>query len=61
MDLKLCYAPIVDRITGDRFEEITRYQDFIDNDTLPSRGQGQIKGDHGGQIIPENDGNLQNN
>ena len=30
------YAPIADRITRDRFEEITRYLHFIDNDSLPS-------------------------
>ena len=30
------YAPIADRITRDRFEEITRYLHFVDNDSLPS-------------------------
>ena len=33
------YAPIADRITRDRFEEITRYLHFVDNDSLPSRGE----------------------
>ena len=33
------YALVVDRITHDRFEEITRYLHFIDNDSLPSRGE----------------------
>ena len=33
------YAPIADRITRDRFEEITRYLHFVDNDSLPARGE----------------------
>ena len=33
------YAPIADRITCDRFEEITRYLHFVDNDLLPSRSE----------------------
>ena len=33
------YSPIADRITRDRFEEITRYLHFADNDTLPARGE----------------------
>ena len=32
------YAPIADRTTRDRFE-ITRYLHFVDNDSLPSRGE----------------------
>ena len=31
------YAPIADRITRDRFLEISRYLHFVDNDTLPQR------------------------
>ena len=34
----LYYSPIADRITRDRFEQITRYLHFADNDTLPARG-----------------------
>ena len=33
------YVPIADRITRDRFEEITRYLHFVDNDSLPARGE----------------------
>jgi len=36
---QLHYAPIADRISRDRFEEVTRYLHFVDNDTLPSRGE----------------------
>ena len=36
---KLSYAPIADKISRDRFEEITRYLHFIDNDSLPFRGE----------------------
>ena len=39
LDPKFRYAPIADRITRDRFEEITRYLHFVDNDSLPSRGE----------------------
>ena len=35
----LRYAPIADRISRDRFEEITRYLHFVDNNSLPSRGE----------------------
>ena len=35
----LHYAPIADRISRDRFEEITRYLHFVDNDILPARGE----------------------
>ena len=38
-DKVLHYAPIADRISLDRFEEITRYLHFVDNDTLPARGE----------------------
>ena len=38
-DPKLHYSPIADRITRDRFEEITRYLHFVDNDELPNRGE----------------------
>ena len=34
----LHYSPIADRITRDRFEQIARYLNFADNDTLPARG-----------------------
>ena len=33
----LHYAPIANRISRDRFEQITRYLHFTDNDVLPSR------------------------
>ena len=36
---QLRYAPIADRISRDRFEQITRYLHFTDNDLLPSRGE----------------------
>ena len=35
----LRYAPIADRISRNHFETITRYLHFVDNATLPSRGQ----------------------
>ena len=35
----LRYAPIADRISRNRFEEITRYLHFVDNTSLPSRGE----------------------
>ena len=35
----LHYSPITDRITRDRFEQITRYLHFTENDTLPVRGE----------------------
>ena len=38
-DLSLRYTPIADRISRDRFEEITRYLHFADNDKLPARGE----------------------
>lgn len=34
----LYYSPISDRIMCDRFEEITRYVHFVDNESLPARG-----------------------
>ena len=33
----LHYAPIANQISQDRFEHITRYLHFVDNDVLPSR------------------------
>lgn len=36
---QLRYAPIADRISQNRFEEITRYLHFTNNETLPARGQ----------------------
>ena len=38
-DEYLPYSPIADRISRDRFEQITRYLHFADNDTLPARGE----------------------
>ena len=38
-DEALHYAPIADRISRDRFEEITRYLHFVDRNTLPARGE----------------------
>ena len=35
----LHYAPVADRISRDRFEEITRYLHFADNTVLPARGE----------------------
>jgi len=34
---QLHYVPIADRISRDRFKEVTRYLHFVDNNTLPSR------------------------
>ena len=34
----LHYSPITDRITRDRFEQITRFLHIADDDTLPARG-----------------------
>ena len=39
LDPFLHYAPIADRISRNRFREISRYLHFVDNTTLPSRGQ----------------------
>ena len=33
------YAPIAERISRDRFQEITRYLHFVDN-SLPAKGKG---------------------
>ena len=38
-DSHLRYAPVADRITRDRFREISRYLHFVDNDTLVPRGE----------------------
>lgn len=38
-DEKLHYIPIASRITRDRFEEVTRYLHFVDNSSLPGRGE----------------------
>ena len=37
-DPTLHYSPIADRISRDRFREISRYLHFVDNTTLPERG-----------------------
>ena len=37
-DKLLHYAPIADRISRDHFEDVTRYLHFVDNMTLPARG-----------------------
>ena len=37
-DKTLRYAPIADRITPDRFRDISRYLHFVDNNTLAPRG-----------------------
>ena len=37
-DLTLRYAPIADRISRDRFREISRYLHFVDNSTLQPKG-----------------------
>ena len=37
-DPALHYAPIADRISRDRFEEITRFLHFVDNTSLPAPG-----------------------
>ena len=37
-DTTLRYAPIADRITRDRFRDISRYLHFVDNSTLVARG-----------------------
>ena len=36
-DEKLHYSPIASRISRDRFEEITRYLHFANNEALPGR------------------------
>ena len=38
-DRNLHYGPVADRISRDRFEEITHYLHFVDNTTLRSRGE----------------------
>ena len=38
-DKRLHYAPIADRISRKRFEEVSRYLHFVDNTTLPKRGE----------------------
>lgn len=38
-DPHLRYAPVADRITRDRFRDISRYLHFVDNDTLVPRGE----------------------
>ena len=38
-DERLHYAPIADRISRRRFEEVSRYLHFVDNATLPKRGE----------------------
>lgn len=38
-DQYLHYAPIADRISRDRFEQITRHLHFVDNSILPARGE----------------------
>ena len=35
----LHYSPIASRISRNRFEEISRYLHFVDNDLLPARGE----------------------
>ncbi len=37
-DTALRYAPIADRISRDRFRDISRYLHFVDNGTLEPRG-----------------------
>ena len=38
-DPRLRYAPVADRISRDRFREVSRYLHFVDNDTLVPRGE----------------------
>ena len=38
-DPHLRYAPVADRISRDRFCEVSRYLHFVDNDTLVPRGE----------------------
>ena len=37
-DPRLHYAPVADRISRDRFRELSRFLHFVDNDTLVPRG-----------------------
>ena len=37
-DPTLHYSPVADRISRDRFREISRYLHFVDNTTLPEQG-----------------------
>ena len=39
-DPHLWYAPVADRISRDRFSEVSRYLHFVDNKTLVPRGEG---------------------
>ena len=36
-DVKLNYLPVASKISRDRFEEISRYLYFVNNETLPGR------------------------
>ena len=38
-DPYLHYDPIASRITRDRFEQISRYLHFVNNEDLPKRGE----------------------
>ena len=38
-DPRLRYAPVADRISRDRFREVSRYLHFVDNETLVPRGE----------------------
>ena len=38
-DPRLRYAPVADRISRDRFREVSRYLHFVDNDTLVPHGE----------------------
>eukprot|EP00731_Ephydatia_muelleri_P013956 Em0007g1266a len=39
MNANLRYAPVADRISRDRFQDLQKYLHFVDNDTLVPRGQ----------------------
>ena len=49
-DPRLRYAPVADRISRDRFREVSRYLHFVDNDTLVPRGEEGH--DHLGKVKP---------
>ena len=50
LDPYLHYSPIADRISRNRYREIGRYLHFVDNTTLPTRGQ--VNFDRLGKVRP---------
>ena len=46
------YFRYADRISRDRFKEITRFLHFVDNDSLPARGEGYSQLQKVDPVIP---------